>query len=204
MQLVIKIFKMKMSFLRLPFNQSYIRSITLIAWLLISLFSPPTYSQITQAYKPSEYEVRAAYMYNFIRFVNWPEEVFSDSLEPIVIGIIGQDPFGKILDAMIEGRTIQSRRIVIKRFQRLEDYYPCHALYIGFKEKRYQVAILKLLEGTPVLTIGDLDGFIRLGGMINFIVASNQVSFEVNLKQVERSRLEVSAKLLKLVKIIRY
>jgi hypothetical protein len=160
--------------------------------------------QASQHSPPTEYEVRAAFLYNFIKFVEWPEDVFQDSLSPIVIGIIGQDPFGELMEALIKKRTIQSRTIIVKRFDRIEDYQYCHVLYLGFRERRYQVTILKHLQKTPVLTIGDSEEFTRLGGMIKFIVTGKQVGFEINLNAVERSRLEISAKLLKLAKITHY
>ena len=171
---------------------------------IIFLLNYPVTGQQEDNIQPTEHEVRAAFLYNFIKFVKWPKQVFPNSQDPIVIGIVGQDPFGNILDVMIKGRTIQSKKIIIKRYHRYEDIHYCHALYMGLSEKRYQVAILKNLEGTPVLTIGDIEGFTRLGGMIKFITTDNQVGFEINLKAVEKSDLEISAKLLKLAKITNY
>jgi hypothetical protein len=183
-------------------NNSYNKTAIVISLLLIIvIFHFPIYGLNKQDSIPTEYEVRAAFLFNFIKFVEWPEEVFKDSLSPIILGIIGHDPFGKSIDTMIKDRTIQSRKIIIKRFPGIEDYEQCHVLYVGFNEKRYQVAVLKPLEGTPVLTVGDLDDFIRLGGMINFIITGNQVGFEINLDAVEKSRLEISAKLLKLARL---
>jgi hypothetical protein len=175
---------------------------TIIIYLVL-LIIPVSYTIIGQS-QPTEYEVRAAFLYNFIKFVKWPRQVFKSSQDPIVIGIIGQDPFGNTLDTMIKERTIQSKKIIIKRYHRHEDVRYCHVLYMGLREKRYQVAILKHLEGIPVLTIGDFEDFTRLGGMIKFIVADNQVGFEINLEAVEKSNLEISAKLLKLAKITNF
>ena len=172
-------------------------------FLAASNLNGPSAEEIGRNPAPTENEVRAAFLYNFIKFASWPQKAFTDSREPIVIGIIGHDPFGNLLDSMVKDRTIQSRKLMIRRYPRIEDYADCHVLYIGFNEKRYQVAILQHLNGKPVLTIGAREGFTRLGGMINFVTIQNQVGFEINLDAVEKSNLEISAKLLKLAKIIR-
>ena len=150
---------------------------------------------------PTEYEVRAAYLYNFIKFVKWPKKTFSDTLQPIIIGIIGKDPIVNTLDEMVKGRTIDSHPIIVKNFQRQNINQVYHVLFIGSVEKRHQISILNNMENKPILTVGDVDYFTKIGGMISFFVEKDHVGFEINLNAVEKSDLEISAKLLKLAKI---
>lgn len=152
----------------------------------------------TPAQRPTEYEVKAAFLYNFARFATWPETAFAKPDSPLVIGLWGPDPFGTSLENTIRDKTANGRPLKIRRFSQADDIQGCHVLFIPSSEFRYWAALQTHLEGVPVLTIGEVDGFCETGGMINFILKQNRVRFEINIEAIERTKLEISSRLLRL------
>jgi len=152
--------------------------------------------------QPSEYQIKAAFLYNFANFVEWPDGAFSDEISPIVLVVLGKDPFGIILKSA-EGKTIKGRKLIIKRFEALPDLEFCHILFISSSEKYNMENILSKLNHFGVLTVGDTDSFTQMGGVINFIKVDNKVRFEINLNAAKAASLEISSKLLSLAKIIK-
>ncbi len=156
------------------------------------------------AQRPTEYEVKAAFLYNFAKFTEWPSRAFGGDDAPIVIGVLGKDPFGVTLDQTIRGKTVRGRRLEIVRFGHVEDDLKrCHILFIGPSETGRLEGIFESLEGSSVLTVGEGDGFCQRGGVINFVLRQNRVRFEISVDAAERSGLSISSKLLKLAKIVR-
>lgn len=151
----------------------------------------------------SEYEIKAAFLFKFIKFVEWPESSFSSDTEPIIIGVVGKDPFGRNLDDTISGKTVKNRPIVIKRFKRYENIGRCHVLFISSSEKKRFFLILKQLMRRPVLTVSDTRNFARNGGMINLFTRNRKIRFQINLTSVETSGLKISSRLLRLADIIK-
>lgn len=151
---------------------------------------------------PTEHDVQAAYLYNFLRFVRWPETTFLDSLEPVIIGIVGESPIASRLEKLASERTLHSHPLIVKHFEKNDNNYKCHVLYIGSIEKRYQISILKKLKKTSVLTLSDSNYFCDIGGMINFMVVEDRVAFRVNLKALKKANLDISAKILRLASSI--
>ena len=147
-----------------------------------------------------EYQVKAAFIYNFAKFVEWPEGAFQNVQAPFIIGILGKDPFGEAMDSLRD-KTISGRRLVIKRFVRVEDLEPCHILFINTVEKQHLSRILKITYPWHVLTVGDKKGFIESGEVVNFILLENRIRFEINIDAARRAGLKISAQLLKLAKI---
>ena len=156
-----------------------------------------------QAQAPTfkEYEVKAVFLFNFIQFVEWPGKAFPAADTPLTIGVLGEDPFGDILEQTIQGETIKHRKINLQRSRRFEDLKTCHLLFISKSEEGRLPQILREMAATGALTVGESDHFCRLGGVINFVTEKNKVRFEVCLAAAERSDLKMSAKLLKLAKI---
>jgi hypothetical protein len=144
------------------------------------------------------YEVKAAFLYNFARFIEWPPEV--SDVQPC-IGILGKDPFGPVLDQMVRATSINGRRFVIRRFKTGQEPGDCRILFISSSEQKRLREILQHLWGRPVLTVGDMPGFCESGGMIDFDLADDRVRFEVNVQAAEQARLEVSCKLLAVARI---
>ena len=149
---------------------------------------------------PAEYEVKAAFLYNFARFVEWPEAPAGDG--PFVITVLGRDPFGAALDDTLRGKTIGQRRIEIRRASRSEDLAGSRIGFISDSERDRLPAILKSLEASPVLTVGEMDEFAERGGVIRFRVEQDRVRLDINVAAAERARLRISSQLLKLARIV--
>ena len=163
-------------------------------WFLADLATPAP-AQVAE-----EYQVKALFLYNFAKFVDWPPNMRAD---PICIGILGDDPFGDALDQTVKGKTVNGRNFVVKRLQRQEDGEGCHIVFISASEKKKVRAILNGLGRCNVLTVGDVEGFAAAGGVINFEIVDSKVRFEVNIDAAERAGLKLSSKLLNLAKIVR-
>ncbi|MCH8120886.1 MAG: YfiR family protein [Planctomycetes bacterium] len=164
-----------------------------------------------------EYKIKAAFLYNFIKFVDWPEEKTSDSNEPIIISIIGKDPFGRVFEP-IKNKKVKNRIVVIKRFKSFEAIQKlgehgraefdrninylrkCHLLFVCSSEKDKVKEVLALVKDHSVLTVADTRGFLESGGIINFLMEDKKVRFEINVAAAKKSKLKISSKLLRLAK----
>lgn len=151
---------------------------------------------------PSEYQVKAAFLFNFTKFVEWPEGSFEDLQAPIVLGILGDDPFGDDLDRIIAGQKVQGRSLVIRRERWGDDLRRCHVLFVSASEHEHSSRILGSVQSAGVLTVSDTDGFAEAGGVIEFVIEQNRVRFIVNLDAATQDRLRLSAKLLALARVV--
>jgi hypothetical protein len=154
-------------------------------------FSPPP---------PTEYEVKAAFLYNFARFVEWPPDRLR--AEPFVIAVLGHDPFGPVLDETVSGKMVAGRPIQVKRASRVDEVRDAQIVFVSASENKDLPAILKALDKPGVLTVGDVDGFAERGGAINVTVQSRRVRFEINPTQAEQAHLKMSSQLLKLATLV--
>lgn len=145
---------------------------------------------------PTEYQVKAAFLLNFAKFVEWPPKVFSDTNVTLVIGIVGEDPFGDALPQIIQGQTAQGRRIEIRRFKPDEDCGGCQVLFLSRSVADQTEAILQRLQGRPVLTVSEKEDFARRGGVIGFALVDKAVRFDINARAAEALELKISSKLL--------
>lgn len=151
---------------------------------------------------PSEYEVKAAYLYNFGRFVEWPKQEIPNQaatphISPFTFCVLGQDPFGRDLDAILAGETINGANTAAVRVSKPREAVRCRVLFISSSEDNQLKQILMELEGTSVLTVSDLPQFSQRGGMVQFVLDGKKVRFEVNLTPVEHAHLAMSSQLLK-------
>jgi YfiR/HmsC-like len=151
---------------------------------------------------PSEYEVKAAFIYNFAKYVSWPEASTSEKKKPFVIGVIGKDPFGQALDAAMRGRSVEGRAVFVERYGKVEEVADCDILFISSSEKNNLHRILEALHKAPVLTVGDMDQFAERGGMINLTTEEKRVRFEINVEAAERAGLKPGSQLLRLARIV--
>ncbi len=151
----------------------------------------------------SEYELKAAFLYNFAKFVEWPPAVSEGQGDPMVICVVGEDPFGTILDETIKNKTVNGHTIVVRRLKSGHNVKGCHIVFIGSSQKVHLRSILDSLKGTSILTVGDAEGFAELGGVINFTLVEDHIHFEVNVDAAARAHLKISSKLLILAKIVR-
>ena len=155
-----------------------------------------------QAQKFTEYDLKAAYLFNFAKFVQWPEYAFEDDDAPYVLGIYGEDPFGSILINALRGNTVKGRSWVIKYFTRIEDI-DCHILFLSGIEEHEMKKIIEFTSDKPILTVGDhLEYFCEQGGMINFTRQYARHRFEINNEAALKSKIYISSKLLVLAKIV--
>ena len=170
----------------------------LLLLLILTLSSPSV-----RALDSNEYQIKAGFLLNFARFVEWPAEAFADDNAPIVIGLIGDDPFGGALDEIVSGKTINGRRLEIRRLKWGEDLKACHLLFVSTSEKKRVVQLIDALKGGSVLTVGEMAQFNQLGGIISFVMEANRVRFEINVPMADRARLRISSKLLALARTTR-
>ncbi len=141
-----------------------------------------------------EYRVKAAFLYNFAKFIEWAPQ---DS-GPIVLGILGPDPFGPILDQTIDQKIINGRPVVVRRFVALPQAHECHIVFVSTAEKARFTEILPKLASLGILTVGERRGFLQAGGLVEFMVDDNSVHFEINPEAVRRAGIHLSSNLLRL------
>ena len=151
---------------------------------------------------PSENEVKAAYLYNFAKFVYWPETAFKDEHSPIVIGILGNDPFGAVLEETLAGKKVGGRKFEVKRFKWVQDLERCNILYISSSEKQDLEKILEKIKGWGVLTVSDTEGFAERGVILNLVKKLDKIRFKVNMDAAKDSRIKISSTLLQLTRIV--
>ncbi len=144
-----------------------------------------------------EYEVKAAFLYNFTKFVHWPPEVFDSHPNVITVGVLGNNPFGEALRSL-EGKVVNGRKLTVLPFKTVQEVKPCHVLFISGSEKNRLSQALKAVGDSSVLTVSEVKGFTEQGGIINFHVKTSRIGFEINVKAAERAGLKISSKLLNL------
>ena len=140
-----------------------------------------------------EDRVKGGFLYNFTKFVDWPADAFSGADAPIVISILGDDPFGPEFDEALKTERSHGRKIEIRRIKRVEDAAGCHILYISRSEKSRILEILK--QASNILTVADGDSFARQGGVIQFVVVDGKVRFIINTDAEQRAGLKISSDL---------
>jgi len=145
-----------------------------------------------------EYEVKAAFLFHFAQFVEWPEDAFKDASSPLTYCTIGEDPFHGSLDAALNGKVIGTRSFRVRHFKQPREIHSCQVLFIGAEEKKFLPAILAEVKGNSVLTVGESEHFVEEGGMIGFVLWENKIRFEINLEATQKARLSVSSRLLAL------
>ena len=150
------------------------------------------YSQVT------EYKIKAAYLFNFAKFVEWPQSSFADPSEPIKIGIIGKDPFLESLNQTVSGKTVKGRKFVIRRFKKIQDLDFCHILFISSSERRRVSQIIQKVKGSSTLTVSEFKNFIESGGIIRLLNKDNKVRFEIGLPAAQQADLKISSRVLRL------
>ena len=172
----------------------------LIALTMLLTVAPDARGQDPSA--SSEYLIKAGFIYNFANLVQWPQTAFAQPDSPIVIGILGEDPFGAVIDHALEGKKVNGRGFVIKRLKSASDLNECHILYVSSADITNPGEILHSLKGLPILTIGEMPGFAKRGGIINLVLDNERVRFEVNIDAAKQADLNISSRLLALATII--
>ena len=153
--------------------------------------------------EPTEYQVKAAFLYNFAYFTRWPAESFAKEDSPILVGVVGADPFGKSLDSALRGKLIGKHPFQIKRFADVKRLEACHVLFICASVRKDLERILETTRGRSALVISEMNGVLGKGGIINFFIEERRVRFAIHIDEARRARLKISSHLLKLAKIVK-
>jgi len=151
-----------------------------------------------QAPPPSEYQLKAAFLFNFAKYIDWPPEAFADDKSPFTIGILGANPFGSALEQTVAGKKINDHPIMIQPLSAAIEATNCHIVFISTSEKKRLAEIVQDLRGSAVLTVGETERFIEAGGIINFVPEANKIRFQINSEGAKAARLKISSKLLSL------
>jgi hypothetical protein len=159
-------------------------------------------SAAAQALPSREYQVKAAFLFNFAQFVNWPPTAFSEESAPLAICVLGNDPFGSFLDDMVRGEQVNSRRLTVKRFRTPADVKACQVLFVSRSESGNLEKTLASLKGTEALTVSDADRFAARGGMIQLVTDNGKVRLMINVDAARASSLIISSKLLRSAEIV--
>jgi len=153
--------------------------------------------------KTDEYQVKAAFLFNFAKFVEWPAKAFAKPGDPLVICILGQNPFDDHLTAAIQGKVWEGRAFTVQLIVDLPPKSRCQILFVNSSEQQRFRSLAASLKGSGILTVGETPGFIDDGGIINLKLESGKIRFEINVDAAEQAQLSVSSKLLSLAQIVK-
>lgn len=151
---------------------------------------------------PTEHEIKAGFIYNFAKFIEFPSGAFAKTDAPMIVGFLGDDQFGDTFGKLAKGKTVRGRQLEVRRCQKPRECDGCHILFIGSSEIGNLPSILDKLRDSSVVTIGDSAGFARRGGIIGFVVENNKLGFEINVGAAKRNGLSISSHLLNLAKAV--
>jgi hypothetical protein len=173
------------------------RMLALGAWLIGNLGALHA-----QTAPSGEYQLKAVFLFNFTQFVEWPREAFADPDEPLIIGVLGTDPFGPYLDQTVQGEKINGRSIEVRRYRSVAEIQACHVLYLSQSETARLKDILPRLRTRSILTVGDSEVFAQNGGIIRFFTEKSRIKLRVNLDSAKEARLTISSKLLRAAVVV--
>ena len=148
-----------------------------------------------EATSPSEYQVKAAFIYNFAKYAEWPSEVMGSRDKPFTLCIVGRDPSDSAFSS-VEGRQVGGRPLKIRRDVRMEDIAGCHIAFISESEEHRLQSVLKSMASAPILTISDIDGFVEAGGAVGMFVADDRLKFDANFTALQRANIKVNSQVL--------
>ena len=177
-----------------------VRRLTRHFLTLILLLAPQASLHASSA--GEEYSVKAAFLFHFAQFIDWPEGTFKDASSPLTYCTIGEDPFHGALDASLSGKMIGTRPLRVLHFKQPQYIRNCQILFIGAGEKRLLPTVLASLKENFVLTVGESEHFVHSGGMIGVLLEDNRIRFEINLEAAEQAKLKMSSRLLALAKTV--
>jgi YfiR/HmsC-like len=165
--------------------------------VLLALLGTEVSAQAKVQANVQDYQVEAVYLFNFTQFVEWPSAAFADEQKPIVIGVLGDDPFGPYLDETVRGEIVGNRPLIVRRYRRIEDVEVCQVLFISRSEVEHLEAILGRLKDRSILTVSDADGFTQRGGIVRFVTQNDHVKLRINVEAAKAAGLTISSKLLR-------
>lgn len=149
-----------------------------------------------------EYVVKAGFLYNFAKYVEWPADAFASPAAPIVVGIVGSDPFGAELDRTLQNKTVDGRAFEIHRYREAAEIQPVHILFVSRSERARLASILGRVQDAPVLTVGEHEGFSLAGGVITILIEAQKPRLQINPDAARHKRMTIDAKLLQIATIV--
>lgn len=173
-----------------------------LALALLCLISPQGFAQETPTESVPEYVLKAGFLYNFAKYVEWPADAFTSADAPISIGVVGSDPFGPDLERMLRDKTVNNRRFEVRRYPGHADVEPVHILFVPQTERERVVAILKRVERMPVLTVGEDEAFPEGGGVVAILIRESRPRLHINPGAAEAQHLAIAPKLLRIATIV--
>jgi hypothetical protein len=173
-----------------------------LAALLLCLIGPQRLAGYSGG-PVDEYQVKAAFLLNFVRFVDWPSTAFESPSSPIVIGIVGEDPFGNGIDQLVDHKAVNGHTVEIRRFHDWKSLGKCHVLFVSGSDRQASAKVIDAVRHSPVMTVGEADGFAQAGGICNFTREGARIGFEINVAAAGRAGLTLSSRLLALAHIVR-
>lgn len=159
-------------------------------------------ARAAEAGESLEGQLKAVHLFNFTKFVEWPEAAFAGPASPIAIGVLGESPFGPALDQAVQGETVKGRGLEIRRSKNAEDLRACHVVFVGKSEKAQLPKILAALADTHALVVGESEGCAERGCVANFGMKANKIIIEINVAEARKRHLKISSQLLGIAKII--
>lgn len=157
---------------------------------------------LAQPDSSQEYSVKAAFLFHFAQFVEWPKDSFKDAGSPLIYCTFGPDPFRGALDDTLNGKSIDTHALQVRHAKQAQDLKDCHVVFLGQLQKEQLSGTLALLKGSPVLVVGESDHFVQAGGMIGFFLDENKIRFDINLETARNARLKINARLLSLARTV--
>lgn len=179
------------------------RRLVMVVALLCGFLTRSPQAECGEAGSFTEYQVKALFLLNFTKYVDWPEEASGGANAPITIGVLGEDHFGADLKKAVEGKTVNGRAIVVQAVDKDGDWCRYQVLFISASEKKRLGEILVQVKTLPVLTVGENDQFLQQGGIINFVKKDGKVRLEIDLNAARQAKLRISSKLLSVADNVR-
>lgn len=155
-----------------------------------------------QSFQSRELNIKAAFLFNFTQFVEWPSTAFQHSASPLVIGILGEDPFGSVIDETVSGEKLNGHPIIIERYQTIKDLKQCHILYMSEEDGSKIKEVIAAMPNHHALTVGSHFNFTKSGGIIRFLTLNNKIKLQINLAAAKEAKINISSKLLRLADIV--
>src|ERR1700732_494770 len=188
-----------------PSRRSHTIAVAIVVHALALICAAPSHAAAADgaaAAPAREYEIKAAFLYNFTKFVDWPAATFADAGAPIVIGVLGDSPCAQALERLVKDRKVNGRTIVVRRIASAEEAKVTQLLFVGSAQEAQFAALERALQSLPVLTVGESPGFASQGGAIDFVPQGDKIRFEININAAEHAGLKISAQLQKLAAVV--
>jgi hypothetical protein len=170
--------------------------------IALAILSAGARAGAADEYRADEYRVKAAFLYNFAKFVEWPSQAFRNPSDPIVIGVLGKDPFGDALAEAVAGKTLGGRAFQIREVSDAQQAAGCQIVFVSASERKHLGPLFARIGNSAVLTVGETDNFAAEGGIINFKIDAGSVRLQINVEAARKQQLHISVKLLSLAEIV--